>query len=103
ADIRKMLSACAPLAVLNVFAGLYTKMDTLVVAQVSLSSLATYTVANRLFQPFQIALMTLGSTVYSRAAAALGRERASLRPFLQRHLPLICLIAVAAGILLWGL
>ena len=100
-DIKKMLAACAPLALLNVFAGLYTKMDTLMVAQLSLSSLASYTVANRLFQPFQVGLMTLGSTVYSRAAASLGKERASLGPFLRRYLPIICLIAAAAGILLW--
>jgi O-antigen/teichoic acid export membrane protein len=102
ADIRKMLADCATIALQNVFSGLYTKVDTLVVAQLSLASLASYTVANRLFQPFQIALMTLGATVYSRAATVLGKERVSLGPFLQRHLPLICLIAVAAAILLWG-
>ena len=101
-DIRKMLAACAPIALLNVLAGLYMRMDTLVVAELSLSSLAAYTVANRLFQPFQVGAMTLGSTVYSRAAAALSKDRASLRPFVRRLLPLIGLTALAAGVLLWG-
>lgn len=99
--VRKMLVDCAPVALLSAVAGLYTRMDTLIVAQIALPSLAAYTVANRLFQPFQLGIMTLGATVYSRAAATLGKQGASLQPFLQQYLPLIVLTSVAAGALLF--
>lgn len=102
-DLRKMLSTCAPVAAMSVMNGLYSRMDSLVLAQVSLSALATYTVANRLYQPFQVGVTTLAATVYGRAAAAIAKDRNSMRQFMRHYLPLIGLMAAVAAAVLWGL
>jgi O-antigen/teichoic acid export membrane protein len=103
ADSRAAALACLPVAALGIVVGVYSRLDSLVLAQFSFQALAAYTVAQRLFQPFQIAATSFGAAVYSRAAIANSLQRPYTRAFLGNEVPAIIAVAVALGLALYFL
>jgi O-antigen/teichoic acid export membrane protein len=102
-DAARMARACVPTAAFGIVVGLYSRLDTFALAEFSLPALAAYTVAQRLFQPFQIAVTSFGSVVYSRAAVLQSRGQPVTGPLFRREIPLIVAIAlICSAILFFG-
>ena len=103
-EAGRMARACIPAAALGVVVGLHSRIDTIVLAQFSLSALAAYTVAQRLFQPFQIAVTSFGSIVYSQTSLSISARRPFARKFLHEDLPITlgCSVACSATLFFAG-
>jgi O-antigen/teichoic acid export membrane protein len=99
----RMARACIPSAAFGVVVGVYSRMDTIVLAQFSLSALATYTVAQRLFQPFQIAVTSFGAVIYGQSSLASSSRGPFSGRFLREDLPITlgCSL-VGAAVLFFG-
>jgi O-antigen/teichoic acid export membrane protein len=102
-DLRSVTVTCLPVAALGIVVGLYTRVDTLVLAAYSFPALAAYTIAQRLFQPFQIAATSFGAVIYTHAAIASSQQLRYARKFLLKELPpIIGISAVLAVGLYFG-
>jgi O-antigen/teichoic acid export membrane protein len=99
--VGQMARACVPTAVLGIVVGVYSRLDTLTLARFSLSALAVYTVAQRLFQPFQIAVTSFGAIVYSRAVLFNSAGRPFARRLLSREIPAILGCSLACSLMLF--
>jgi O-antigen/teichoic acid export membrane protein len=102
-DAARMARSCVPTAAFGIVVGLYSRLDTFVLAEFSLAALAIYTVAQRLFQPFQIAATSFGAIVYSRAAVLHSEGLPVARLLFRREMPAIvgCSI-VCSAVLFFG-
>lgn len=103
-DASRMARSCIPTAVFGIVVGVYSRLDILALARFSLSALAVYTVAQRLFQPFQIAVTSFGAIVYSRAVLFDSQRRPFARRLLTREIPAIlaCSLACSLALFLGG-
>lgn len=100
-DVGQVARSCIPTAALGIVIGVYSRIDTLVLADFSLPALAVYTVAQRLFQPFQIAATSFGSIVYSQIAASVSGNRSFARQFLTKDMPIILGCSVVCSLVLF--
>jgi O-antigen/teichoic acid export membrane protein len=102
-DAASMARACVPAAAFGIIVGVYSRMDTLVLARFSLSALAAYTIAQRLFQPFQIGVTSISAVIYRRVSHSIAIQAPVGREFLIKEMPAILgSSAVSSIILLYG-
>lgn len=99
--MKNVARACLPVAVFGIVLGIYSRLDTIILAQFSVSALAIYTVANRMFQPFQVAVTSLGSVIYSSTSSELAANRPRGQKFYREELLLTFGLALAASAMLW--
>jgi O-antigen/teichoic acid export membrane protein len=102
-DISRTAVACLPAAALGIVVGVYSRIDSVVLAEFSFQALAAYTVAQRLFQPFQIAATSFGAVVYTRAAIANSLQRPYTKTFLGNEVPSVIAVSAGLGVILYVL
>ncbi len=100
-SIGPMARSCIPTALFGMIVGICSRVDTLVLAGFSLSALAIYTIAQRLFQPFQIAVTSFGAIIYSRAVLFESEGRLFTRHLLRKEIPAILGCSLAGSVLLY--
>jgi O-antigen/teichoic acid export membrane protein len=93
---------CVPAAAFNAVAALSARLDTIVLAQISLQALAAYTVIQRLFQPFLVLATSFSAIIYRHTAHALATRHSFTRGFLTRDLPSILGIATILALALFA-
>jgi O-antigen/teichoic acid export membrane protein len=102
-DAVSLARACVPAAAFGIVVGVYSRIDTLVLAKYSLAALAAYTIAQRLYQPFQIAVTSIAAITYRRVSHSIATMAPVRREFLTMDLPAILGGSIlSAAILLWG-
>jgi O-antigen/teichoic acid export membrane protein len=99
-DAGRMARACIPTALLAIIVGIHSRADTVILAEFSLPALAVYTVAQRVFLPFQIAMTSFGNMVYTQASIAAGTHGAFARQLMRKEMPIILGCSIACAIVL---
>lgn len=95
ADFKSLMRRCAPIALFSGIVGAYLRLDVWVLASLAPLSLATYTVAYRLFQPGSLLVASIAGVAYASIARSWGTIRAT-RPT-GAQLLLIAATLVALG------
>lgn len=76
-DLRALMRECAPVALFNILVGAYLRLDVWFIAALAISSLPTYTVAFRLYQPTILLLSSIAGVAYAAMAKNIGRDSTS--------------------------
>jgi O-antigen/teichoic acid export membrane protein len=100
-DAALMARSCVPTAAFGIIVGVYSRLDTFTLAKFSFAALAVYTVAQRLFQPFQIAVTSFGSIISSRTALLHAEGRPVAEQLLRREMPLIIGCSLVSSVVLF--
>lgn len=99
-DAASLARACVPAAAFGIVVGVYSRIDTLVLARFSLPALAAYTIAQRLYQPFQIAVTSISAIIYRRVSHSIATGAPVRREFLAMDLPAVLGGSVLSAVIL---
>jgi len=71
-DLVRLTRACAPIAAFNAIVGLHLRLDLWTLSVFAPASVATYTVAFRLYQPASLVVASVAGVLYASIARSLG-------------------------------
>lgn len=100
-DVRDVAVACVPAALFSMILAFYSRMDTMILSTVSASALAAYTVAHRMFLPFQVGVTSLGAILYGSMSMSLRSKQALPHRMFIANLPAVIGVSCVAALTLW--
>lgn len=96
-QIRKLLRSCFSVAIYNAIVGAYSRLDVWLLASLSATSLATYTVGFRLYQPFGLVMAAIGGVSFASFARAMSDAKSDAAVMSRRFLLAVSSLSIVLG------